>query len=129
MQPSSTANIVANSPNSPSCAGPLPSASPLAKRRTRTHYRLKTTGSTDIPYSAEEIDFLVTYIFPEDAWYVFPVALVENRKVICITPGGKRSPFKQYREAWNLMRPTEPEIITAVPVADDAIARASGSAP
>jgi len=100
-----------------------------AKRRTRTHYRLKTTGSSDIPYSAEEIDFLVTYIFPEDAWYVFPVALVENRKVICITPGGKRSPFKQYREAWNLMRPTEPEIINAVPVADDAIARASGSAP
>jgi hypothetical protein len=100
-----------------------------AKRRTRTHYRLKTTGSSDIPYSAEEIDFLVTYIFPEDAWYVFPVALVENRKVICITPGGKRSPFKQYREAWNLMRPTEPEITTAGSVADEAIVGASGSAP
>jgi hypothetical protein len=99
-----------------------------AKRPTRTHYRLKTTGSSNVPYSAEKIDFLVTYIFPEDTWYVFPVALVENRKVICITPGGKRSPFKQYREAWDLMRPTEPEIISAGPAADDVVARASGSA-
>jgi hypothetical protein len=80
--------------------------------------------ASKVPYSAEEIDFLVTCIFPEDAWYVFPVALVENRKLISITPGGKRSPFKQYREAWNLMRPAEPETVQAV--ADDTLARASG---
>lgn len=85
-------------------------------------------AASKVPYSAEEIDFLVTYIFPEDAWYVFPVALVENRKVTCITPGGKRSPFKQYREAWNLMRPAEPETITVQAVADDAVASASGYA-
>jgi len=58
-----------------------------------------------------------------------PGRLVENRKVVCITPGGKRSPFKQYREAWNLMRPTEPEIITVQAIADNAIARAAGLAP
>jgi hypothetical protein len=100
-----------------------------AKYRARTHYRLKTTGASTVPYSAEEIDFLVAYIFPEDAWYVFPVVVVENCQVMCITPESKRSRFNQYREAWDLMRPTEPEIITAQPVADDAIAPASGSAP
>jgi len=98
-----------------------------AKRPTRTHYRLKTTGSSNIPYSADEIDFLVTYIFPDDTWYVFPVALVENRKVICITPGGKRSPFEPYREAWKLMRPAEPEFVGAEPVA--IAVPDSGSAP
>jgi PD-(D/E)XK nuclease superfamily protein len=100
-----------------------------AKRPTRTHYRLKTTGASNIPYSADEIDIPVAYIFPEDAWYVFPVALVENRKVICITPGSKRSRFSQYREAWNLMRPAEPETITVQAVADDAVACAWGPAP
>jgi hypothetical protein len=74
-----------------------------AKRPTRPHYRLNTRASSNSSYTAEEIDFLVAYIFPQDTWYVFPVAVVENRKVICITPSSKKSPFKQYREAWKLM--------------------------
>ena len=57
-------------------------------------------------YSAEDIDFLVAYIFPEDIWYVFPVALTENRTVLCIRPGSKRSWLEPYREAWKLMGPT-----------------------
>jgi hypothetical protein len=57
------------------------------------------------PYSADEIDFLVAYIFPEDIWYVFPVELIENRTVLCIRPGSKRSWLEPYREAWKLMGP------------------------
>lgn len=98
----------------------------------RRHYRVKTTGSRDSSYSADEIDFLVAYIFPEDAWYVFPVALVENRTLMCVRPGYKRSPLEPYREAWKLMRPPEPEIITAESVAAAAAAAGatdSGSAP
>jgi hypothetical protein len=71
----------------------------------RSHYRVKTTANHDRPYSADEIDFLVAYIFPEDTWYVFPVALIENRKIICLWPGSKRSRFEPYREAWKLMGP------------------------
>ena len=85
----------------------------LAKRPARGHYRVKTTGNSNNPYSADEIDFLVAYIFPEDTWYVFPVAIVENRKCLCIKPGSKRSPYGQYREAWRLMKPAEPEFIVA----------------
>src|SRR5438552_861701 len=47
---------------------------------TRSHYRVRTTNNRKRLYSADEIDFLVAYIFPEDTWYVFPVALVVNRQ-------------------------------------------------
>jgi len=55
-------------------------------------------------------DFLLAYIFPENIWRVFPVTVIENRKIICVVPGSKTSRFEQYREAWNLMQlpSTEP---------------------
>ena len=77
-----------------------------AKRPTRTHYRIKTTGSRNTSYSAEEIDFLVTYIFSEDAWYVFPATVAENRKMLYINPNWKRSKLEKFREAWKLMEQT-----------------------
>ena len=84
--------------------------------RARTHYRVKTTGNRHSNYTRDEIDFLVAYIFPENSWYVFPVAQVENRKNVYISPGSKRSCFELYREAWNLMRPPDPEVTIAEPV-------------
>src|SRR5262249_9470768 len=69
----------------------------------RRHYRVAVAGSLKKPYSSEEIDFLVAYIFAEDSWYIFPVSLVENRTAFCITPKSKHSPFEKYREAWKLM--------------------------
>jgi hypothetical protein len=102
--------------------------------RARNHYRVKTTGNRLSNYTRHEIDFLVAYIFPEDSWFVFPVAEVENRNSLCIRAGAKRSSFEQYREAWNLMRPPEPEattgerVIKAVIDAGPAAASDSGSA-
>src|SRR5262249_60655434 len=66
----------------------------------RKYYRVSLEGSRRLRYTADEIDFLVAYIFPEDAWYVFPASLVENRQSICISA---KSKFQQYREAWKLM--------------------------
>ena len=76
---------------------------------TTRHYRVKASTGLDISYTADDIDFLVAYIFPEDSWYVFPVTIVEHRKILCITPGSKRSQFEQYREAWKLMGSTDGE--------------------
>jgi len=85
----------------------------LSKSRERGHYRIKTSGgrgeSGHTRYSADEIDFLVAYIFPEDAWYIFPAIQIERRNCICVTPGSKRSSFEQYREAWKLMKPPKRE--------------------
>jgi hypothetical protein len=77
-----------------------------SKSPNRPYYRVNTTNWLKLPYTADEIDFLFAYIFPEDTWYVFPVSVVENRKVLCITPKSKRSLFEKYREAWKLMGPT-----------------------
>src|SRR5436305_13423751 len=45
----------------------------LAKSALRHDYRIKTSGGSDgtryKPYSAEEIDFMVAYFYPEDIWY------------------------------------------------------------
>jgi hypothetical protein len=62
----------------------------------------------DLPYTADEIDFFVTYIVPLDIWYVIPVKLVTPVLGICFYPSGCRSiggRFEPYREAWYLMAP------------------------
>lgn len=100
--------------------------STLAKCPLRPYYRVSTWGrhrpgrSSLKPYSIEEIDFLVAYIFAEDIWYVFPAARVVGQKSVCLYPGSKRSRIEQYREAWHLMRVAEP-------TAEKAAAAASGA--
>jgi hypothetical protein len=77
-----------------------------AKYPQRTYYRVHTVNWIKLPYSPEDIDFLVAYIFPEDAWYIFPATMFQNRKSLCITSNRKRSKFEPYREAWSLMEQT-----------------------
>jgi PD-(D/E)XK endonuclease len=77
-----------------------------AKALRRPHYSVKTTNCHKLPYSPEDIDFLVAYIFPEDAWYVFPATVAENRKMLYINPNWKRSKLEKFREAWKLMEQT-----------------------
>ncbi len=78
----------------------------------RTHYRVKTTGNRKSTYSSDQIDFLVAYLFPKDTWYVFPVALVEGKRLICLMPGSNKSKYEKYREAWKLMGPTNAEHVS-----------------
>jgi PD-(D/E)XK endonuclease len=81
----------------------------LAKSRARHHYRVqmatRTRSEASSTYSANDIDFLVAYIFPEDLWYVFPAERIAGQKSVCIRPGSKRSVLEEYREAWRLMKP------------------------
>jgi hypothetical protein len=101
----------------------------LAKYPSRPYYRVKTSGGNGLhghtSYSANEIDFLVAYIFQEDVWYVFPATVIQNRKTLCVLPGSKRSKFEQYREAWKLMRPTVADSKTA---ADNSAGTAAAAA-
>jgi len=82
----------------------------LAKSRGRRYHRARMAAGRKRhvrreSYSATEIDFLVAYLFAENVWYVFPAAVIEGRKSICISPGSKISKSEQYREAWRLMKP------------------------
>jgi hypothetical protein len=56
-------------------------------------------------YTADEIDFLVAHIVPEDACFVIPVAAFTPHQSLYIHPRGKsrRSLYEKYREAWHLM--------------------------
>ncbi len=56
-------------------------------------------------YRSSEVDFLVGYVVPEDAWYIIPV-----RKLTHGTPAvfpqnlNSRGKFEPYREAWHLLQ-------------------------
>ncbi len=57
-------------------------------------------------YTAENIDALVAYARPMNAWYVMPVRVVEELKSLMLYPEsrGKRSRFEKWREGWEIFR-------------------------
>jgi PD-(D/E)XK endonuclease len=57
-------------------------------------------------YSAEDIDALVAYARPMNAWYVMPVRVVEELKSLMLYPESKklRSRFERWREKWEVLR-------------------------
>ena len=77
----------------------------ITTQPSRHSYRVKTTHGANWTYSADEIDFLVAYVFPKDVWYVFPATVTEGRDSVCVRPESNKCRLLQYREAWNLMKP------------------------
>jgi hypothetical protein len=57
-------------------------------------------------YSSQDIDALVAYARPMNAWYVLPVRVVEELKSLMLYPESKklRSRFERWREAWEVLR-------------------------
>jgi len=57
-------------------------------------------------YTAEDIDALVAYARPMNAWYVMPVRVVEELKSLMLYPESRarRSRFERWREAWEVLR-------------------------
>jgi hypothetical protein len=76
----------------------------IASQPTEHSYRVKTTGGSSSRYSADEIDFLVAYIFAKDAWYVFPTEIIAGRDAVSVRPESERCRLIKYREAWDLMK-------------------------
>ena len=55
-------------------------------------------------YTKDDVDFVVVYIVPVNAWYVFPIEVVCGKRGIHFSPRpGSRSWSEAYREAWCLM--------------------------
>jgi len=91
----------------------------ITSKPSMRSYRVKTTRGANWTYSADEIDFLVAYVFPKDCWYVFPAAFVEGRDSVCVRPESNKCRLIQYREAWDLMRAdsiTAPAMPESVPI-------------
>ncbi len=56
-------------------------------------------------YRKTEVDFIVAFIVPENAWYVIPVAAVQHTPAIAVFPHVDRSrgKYERFREAWHLL--------------------------
>jgi hypothetical protein len=69
-------------------------------------YSFHAHGHSLKAYEEEEIDALVAYVVPENAWYVFPVKVFRRLRSMKLFPGSqrKRSKFEKYREAWWILQ-------------------------
>lgn len=56
------------------------------------------------PYRADQIDFIAAYVIPADAWYILPIAAVEGRTKILLSPHREKSRHARYKEAWDLLK-------------------------
>jgi hypothetical protein len=69
-------------------------------------YSFRTHDHAFRAYCAEDIDALVAYVVPKDAWYVFPVRVFQRLRSLKLFPETKkkRSKFEKYREGWESLR-------------------------
>jgi hypothetical protein len=65
-------------------------------------YTFHAHGNTSQVYRAGEIDLLVAYVVPAEAWYLFPVEEFRKYKSMKLFPSSRRrrSKFERFREAW-----------------------------
>ena len=66
----------------------------------RGYYTAKARGSAG-RYDPAELDVLVIYIPPEDAWYLLPARDVHSAG-LSLRPGS-HSRYEKYRDAWHLL--------------------------
>jgi PD-(D/E)XK endonuclease len=71
--------------------------------RINAHRRIY--GSA-VPYLPSEVDFLVAYVIPEEAWFIFPIHDILDRTSLLLSPRNwpRPNPTDPYREAWHLLR-------------------------
>jgi hypothetical protein len=64
-----------------------------------------------VEYDASEIDFVVAYVMPLDAWFVIPVEAIYGRKTakLCLHGNRRSGKLGKYWEAWGLMTMRWPE--------------------
>jgi hypothetical protein len=56
-------------------------------------------------YTDSEIDFLVAYIIPEDAWFILPIEVVMRTPgALTLSPHLVASRHGVYKEAWHLLK-------------------------
>ena len=79
----------------------------------KDRYFLATTRGVDRRrnYTADEIDFLAALVVPFNAWYIFPVSFIADRRTLKLAPHRRtRSETEQFREAWFRRFQTDLEI-------------------
>lgn len=81
------------------------SSSKLCRGAYHVSANRHSSGRT-MAYRASEIDLVIAYVVPEDAWFVIPVEAFAPRKSLRLYPRGdpRGTMYGRFREAWGLMR-------------------------
>ncbi len=69
-------------------------------------YYLNTKGCHR--YHRRDLDFIVGYVVPENAWYVVPVRFVRSQIVVFPHIPHSRGRLEPFRERWDLLRTLTP---------------------
>ena len=71
----------------------------------------RSEGMKYKPFQKREIDFLVVYLMPEDAWLVLPFSALKGRVAVSIAKKGHpaRKRWEKYVGAWELMLGRKPK--------------------
>jgi hypothetical protein len=71
------------------------------RRPASPGYTIVVASCVLASYDETQIDFLVAYLVPEDAWYVIPVKMLKARNSLSFFPRGQgKAKWEKYREAW-----------------------------
>lgn len=78
-------------------------------------YTVHACGNQNLrPYTPAEVDVIVAYVVPENAWYVIPIAAFTTIHSMKLFPASRRrrSRHEKYREGWCWMacRPEGPRV-------------------
>ena len=73
--------------------------------RTDNMYRFKANASRRHRYRKDEVDFIVVFVVPEDAWYVIPRRALRRYDVGYVMPHipHSRAQWERYRDRWHLL--------------------------
>ncbi len=63
------------------------------------------------PYKKNTFEFVAAYVIPEDVWFVIPEKRVRGMWSVGLYPNLERSKYREYKEAWDLLRGPLPEVI------------------
>lgn len=65
-------------------------------------YSFRAHGHSLKAYRERDVDALVAYVVPEDAWHVFPMRVFRKKRSVRLYPGSqrRRSKYEEYREGW-----------------------------
>ncbi|HVP43288.1 MAG TPA: group I intron-associated PD-(D/E)XK endonuclease [Terriglobales bacterium] len=82
--------------------------------KSKGYYPLNTHSAYRRRYRPRDIDFVVGYVVPHDAWYVIPVRKITGT-MSALFPHKplSRGRYERYRDAWHLLR-SQPSQIAEV---------------
>jgi len=76
-------------------------------KRRNGEYSLNVMGPRRQKYEPGTVDFFAILLIPVDDWYIIPFEVMgRTNSSIHFTPKGKRQKYREYREAWHLLKDT-----------------------